>query len=153
MRGRRWWEKELTHSWTHTEASSEDVREFYMVDLSSLYISIDRGQLVSLSVYWQITSGENQNILTVSKQGWIRRAVAAGTTAIYILLRWHVYCKGWPRTDDHSTGHCRIPDIHTQKNKRDRRDGEGEGLNNDGDHHIWSRSRRLFWTMRMNTFN
>lgn len=82
----------LTH--THTQTFSEYVWEFnIMVDL-----------MVRFPVYVLAHClMEKQNILTVFKQGWIRRAVAAGTTAISIVLRWHVYCKRWPRTDDHST--------------------------------------------------
>lgn len=47
-------------------------------------------------------STAKQNAVTVLKLGWIRRAVAAGTTVIFAALMQHMYCKEKIRTNDHS---------------------------------------------------
>lgn len=88
---------------THAQTPSKDVWEFcIMVDLTNLCICIDTVEdgYFSCLCIGRFPRGKKK-IRTVSKQGRIKRAATAGTTAISIVLRWHVYCKGvkdkWPQ--------------------------------------------------------
>lgn len=88
---------------THTK-HPERMSEFYiMVDLTNLEISIHKNVSFSFSFALADCLGRNKILWQPDKQEWIWWAITTEATSIFVVLRRHVYCDRWPRTDDHST--------------------------------------------------